>query len=332
MDSPLDLLEGNITDGYVCVTMTNKELEVMNNMVAAYKKYKHKRLNNILVRIPYSTFNQPGGYTNQTMYGTTYDFGSVIFEATDSYGLTKYVFDSENIQVINVKSWTNLNIGKMLEFQIPFEQITMPKNHPIRKSDVVYMMIKVTGEVDTTKNFDVQRFVHTNGCELGEYRTVKLPNYRLADGMTIDKVKTFPKARVYGQSLILFGASGSAHDSTVTDPVHIRLADHASFPETDALWEDYQNWVTNRSWKPVEEHLLIDSQRGMDYMKLHTIGKSKHTGPGLVTLLAQFKSIRNTQYHVFKLDKEFYKYVYKGREGYKVRDFITMAVPIRSMS
>ena len=141
MDNPLDLLEGNITDGYVCVTMTNKELEVMNNMVSAYKKHKHKRLNNILVRIPYTTFNQPGGYTNQTMYGTSYDFGSVIFEATDSYGITKYVFDSENIQVINVKSWTNLNIGKMLEFQIPFENITMPKNHPIRKSDVVYMMI-----------------------------------------------------------------------------------------------------------------------------------------------------------------------------------------------
>ena len=60
MDSPLDLLEGNLDEGYVCVTMTNKELEVMNNMVAAYKKHKHKRLNNILVRIPYSTFNQPG--------------------------------------------------------------------------------------------------------------------------------------------------------------------------------------------------------------------------------------------------------------------------------
>lgn len=329
MDNPLDLLEGNLTDGYVCVTMTNKELEVMNNMVNAYKKNKRETLNNILVRIPYSTFEQPGGYIDQTKYGTTYEFGSVIFEATDSYGITKYVFDSENIQVINVNSWTNLNNGKMLEFKIPFASITMPKNHPIRKSEVVYMMIKVTGEVDTSKTFDMKQFIYTNGVNLGEHSSVKLPNYRLADGMTIDKVERLPKARVYGRSMILFGATSNAHDSTVTDPLHVRLADDGNYPNTDSLWTAYQNWKVNRNWKPCEEYLRIDSARMTDYMKLHTIAKG-NSGPGLVTLLTQFNS-GGSDYHAFTLDKEHYKYVYKGREGYKVRDFITMAVPVRSI-
>jgi hypothetical protein len=328
MVNPLDLLEGNITDGYVCVTMTNKELEVMNNMVNAYKKHKHKHLNNIIVRIPYSTFEQPGGYIDQTKYGTTYEFGSVIFEATDSYGITKYVFDSENIQVINVNSWTNLNKGKMLEFKIPFASITMPKNHPIRKSEVVYMMIKVTGEVDTSKTFNMKNFMYSNGISLGEHSTVKLPNYRLADGMTLDQIKELPKARVYGRSMILFGATSNAHDNTVTDPLHVRLADEGSYPDTDTLWTAYQNWKVNRNWKPCEQYLRIDSGRMADYMKLHTIGKANNNY-GLVTLLTQFNS-GGSDYHAFTLDKEHYKYVYKGREGYKVRDFITMAVPVRS--